>query len=349
MIFFLYITFISYLCNRNQILPPMAEKDSFKEIMLLQPNNITFGQFSITPTQDNILTCIADALQKHMTKEQDIPCDLFGEPYVTINCDEAGGYNHKKRVIKEAEDLATKIFRFRWQYPNGGRPIKTSGIIITTIHDEVGTNVLRLNFNKWAIPFLIYYGKGVGGTRFNKSIALSLRGDKTKRIYKLICSQKDKTRYEYPLDKFIKEFELGPSYTPAIIKRQILEPAKKRIKESASDVWFDYELITKYKQDNGRKQKADTIVFHIKTTAAIQGSDQFRRNETIRRWVDIAFDYPTDNKTITTTDKIISSDKCDMFFNKCNYYDDQITAGKMTTQHVKNTLLKILRDEFNIR
>ena len=38
-----------------------------------------------------------------------------------------------------------------------------------------------------------------------------------------------------------------------------------------------------------------------------------------------------------------------MFFNKCNYYDDQITAGKMTTQHVKNTLLKILRDEFNIR
>lgn len=349
MIFLLYITFISYICNRNQILPPMAEKDSFKEIMLLQPNNITFGQFSITPTQDNILTCIADALQKHMTKEQDIPCDLFGEPYVTINCDEAGGYNHKKRVIKEAEDLATKIFRFRWQYPNGGRPIKTSGIIITTIHDEVGTNVLRLNFNKWAIPFLIYYGKGVGGTRFNKSIALSLRGDKTKRIYKLICSQKDKTRYEYPLDKFIKEFELGPSYTPAIIKRQILEPAKKRIKESASDVWFDYELITKYKQDNGRKQKADTIVFHIKTTAAIQGSDQFRRNETIRRWVDIAFDYPTDNKTITTTDKIISSDKCDMFFNKCNYYDDQITAGKMTTQHVKNTLLKILRDEFNIR
>ena len=31
------------------------------------------------------------------------------------------------------------------------------------------------------------------------------------------------------------------------------------------------------------------------------------------------------------------------------YYDDQITAGNMTTQHVKNTLRKILRDEFNIR
>lgn len=122
----------------------------------------------------------------------------------------------------------------------------------------------------------------------------------------------------------------------------------KRIKESNSDVWFDYELKTKYKQNNGRKPKADTIVFHIKTTAATQGTDQFRRNETIRRWVDIAFDHPTDNKTITTTDKIISSDKCEMFFNKCIYYDDQITAGNMTTQHVKNTLRKILRDEFNI-
>lgn len=62
-----------------------------------------------------------------------------------------------------------------------------------------------------------------------------------------------------------------------------------------------------------------------------------------------AFEFPTDKKTITAVDKIIASDKCDIFYNKCIYYDDQITAGKMTTQHVKNTLLKILRDEFNIK
>ena len=77
MIFFCYVTFMFVYLQQKPTFPTMAEKDGIEEIMLLQPNNVTFGQFSITPTQDNILTCIADALQKHMTKEQNIPCDLF--------------------------------------------------------------------------------------------------------------------------------------------------------------------------------------------------------------------------------------------------------------------------------
>ena len=327
----------------------MQEKDpSINDLILLQPKSVTFGQYDISERQENILTLITESLQKHLTKEKPLNTDLFGEPYVVVKCDEAGGTNNKAKVIASAKDLISKVFSFQWKSKNG-KNVKSTGTIITTIHDVEGSNNLTINFNKWAIPFLLYYGEGSGGGLFSKNIALTLRGNMTKRIYKMISAYKDKTYYEYPIETFRKDFNVSKSYSNYLIGKKILEPAMKRIKESNSDVWFDYELKTKYKQNNGRKPKADTIVFHIKTTAAIQGSDQFRRNETIRRWVDIAFDYPTDNKTITTTDKIISSDKCDMFFNKCNYYDDQITAGKMTTQHVKNTLLKILRDEFNIR
>ena len=327
----------------------MQEKDpSINDLILLQPKSVTFGQYDISEWQENILTLITESLQKHMTKEKPLNTDLFGEPYVIVKCDEAGGTNNKAKVIASAKDLISKVFSFQWKSKNG-KIVKSTGTIITTIHDVEGSNNLTINFNKWAIPFLLYYGEGSGGGLFSKNVALTLRGNMTKRIYKMISAYKDKTRYEYPIETFRKDFNVSKSYSNYLIGKKILEPAMKRIKESNSDVWFDYELITKYKQNNGRKPKADTIVFKIKTTAATQGTDQFRRNETIRRWVDIALGYPTDNKTITATDKIISSDKCDMFFNKCNYYDDQITAGKMTTQHVKNTLLKILRDEFNIR
>ena len=327
----------------------MQEKDpSINDLILLQPKSVTFGQYDISEWQENILTLITESLQKHMTKEKPLNTDLFGEPYVIVKCDEAGGTNNKAKVIASAKDLISKVFSFQWKSKNG-KIVKSTGTIITTIHDVEGSNNLTINFNKWAIPFLLYYGNGAGGGLFSKNIALTLRGNMTKRIYKMISAYKDKTRYEYPIETFRKDFNVSKSYSNYLIGKKILEPAMKRIKESNSDVWFDYELITKYKQNNGRKPKADTIVFKIKTTAATQGTDQFRRNETIRRWVDIALGYPTDNKTITATDKIISSDQCDMFFNKCNYYDDQITAGKMTTQHVKNTLLKILRDEFNIR
>ena len=326
----------------------MQEKDpSINDLILLQPKSVTFGQYDISEWQENILTLITESLQKHLTKEKPLNTDLFGEPYVVVKCDEAGGTNNKAKVIASAKDLISKVFSFQWKSKNG-KNVKSTGTIITTIHDVEGSNNLTINFNKWAIPFLLYYGEGSGGGLFSKNIALTLRGNMTKRIYKMISAYKDKTRYEYRIETFRKDFNVSKSYSNYLIGKKILEPAMKRIKESNSDVWFDYELKTKYKQNNGRKPKADTIVFHIKTTAATQGTDQFRRNETIRRWVDIAFDHPTDNKTITTTDKIISSDKCEMFFNKCIYYDDQITAGNMTTQHVKNTLRKILRDEFNI-
>lgn len=327
----------------------MQEKDpSINDLILLQPKSVTFGQYDISEWQENILTLITESLQKHLTKEKPLNTDLFGEPYVVVKCDEAGGTNNKAKVIASAKDLISKVFSFQWKSKNG-KNVKSTGTIITTIHDVEGSNNLTINFNKWAIPFLLYYGEGSGGGLFSKNIALTLRGNMTKRIYKMISAYKDKTYYEYRIETFRKDFNVSKSYSNYLIGKKILEPAMKRIKESNSDVWFDYELKTKYKQNNGRKPKADTIVFHIKTTAATQGTDQFRRNETIRRWVDIAFDHPTDNKTITTTDKIISSDKCEMFFNKCIYYDDQITAGNMTTQHVKNTLKKILRDEFNIR
>lgn len=326
----------------------MEEKDSIRDLMLLQPNNMTFGQFSVSEWQDNILTLINEQLQKHMTKERPISVDLFGEPYVTIKCDEVGGKNHKSLVLKESRDLMKKVFTFRWVHPATHRTIETSGVILTNIHNEVGTNYVRLNFNKWAIPFLIYYGKGVGGTIYNKSIALSLRGDKTKRIYKIICSQADKTEYDYPINQFRKDFELSPSLDNNYIKRAILDPALKRIKESDSEVWFDYVMFTKYPKNNGRKPMADTIKFLIKSTKSVKGTDQGERNNTIYRWMYIAMEYDA-QATDAAFDIILKSPRTDDIYNRLRYWEDQITTGEKTTTHVKNSFRKMLRDDFGIK
>ena len=49
------------------ITPPTEE-----EIMLIQPNNVTFGQYNISEWQENLLTLISDKLQKHMTREEEL-------------------------------------------------------------------------------------------------------------------------------------------------------------------------------------------------------------------------------------------------------------------------------------
>lgn len=248
----------------KQITPPPAEITE-QEIMLIQPNNVTFGQYHISEWQENLLTLISDKLQKHMTREEELPKDLFNQPYVTVMCDEAGGKNNKSKVLKEAIDLLNKKFSFRWMHPKIKREIETiGGSVITTIHNVKGTNQIMINLNPWAIPFLIYYGVGVGGTRFNKGLALSLRGNYTKRLYKIICSQRDKREYYYPISQLRKDLEVPESHTNYDIDRKVLKTSKQRIKESGADVWFDYEMICKYPV-KGRKPKADTVVFKIHT------------------------------------------------------------------------------------
>ena len=92
--------------------PPTEE-----EIMLIQPNNVTFGQYNVSEWQENLLTLIGDKIQKHMTREEEHPRDLFNQPYVVIMCDEAGGKNKKNKVLKEAIDMLNKRFSFRWLHP----------------------------------------------------------------------------------------------------------------------------------------------------------------------------------------------------------------------------------------
>ena len=147
---------------------------------------------------------------------------------------------------------------------------ETTGVVITTIHDIKNTNKITININPWAIPFLIYYGVGVGGTRFSKSIALSLRGNYTKRIYKIICSQHARREYYYPIEQFRTDLGISEVYSNSQIDQKILRPSQQRIKESESEIWFDYKLICK-NPIKGRKPKADTIVFYHQHPSSTTG------------------------------------------------------------------------------
>ena len=320
-----------------------------KEIMTLQPNNMTFGQYDISPIQENILTCIADALQKHMQKKIDFQRDIFNQPFVTILCDEAGGERNKPKVIEAAKDLMKKTFEFRWQHPTTKKDIETYGTIISTIHNQKGTNQIDINFNIWAVPFLIYYGTGVGGTLFNKVTALTLRGKYTKRIYKIICSQRDRTLYKYDLEQFRKDMKIGKSYTNTHIKEKILEPAKEEVNNSSSDVHFDYELKC-LNPKKGRKPKADTLMLYIKPVKQkeITCGNVVEYNFVYER-IKKALDFPTDSRPVKAMENILNAAKLHDVYERIGFYEDQINLGNMTPTHVKNSILKILREDFNIR
>lgn len=321
---------------------------TIEEIMLMQPNNVTFGQYALSEVQENILTLVIDALQAHISKEKELPKDLFNQPYIEINCDEAKK-NGKYQIIQAAKDMKKKEFNFKWIHPEIHKTIETSGSIVTTVHSVKNTNRIVINFNPWAIPFLLYYGKGVGGSRFNKAIALTLRGDKVKRIYKFICSQRDKTEFYFDLDEFRKEYEISEKTTNSVIKRDILEPAKKRIMESNSDVWFDFDMITR-KKTKGRKPKADTILFKIfsKNPKESKGV-QFDEYRFVLFWLERCFDKTINSKAFDFIEKLVEIGKLKDVYNRCCFYDDKFTSGKMEMIHITRSIKKMLREEYDMK
>ena len=110
-------------------------------------------------------------------------------------------------------------FFFHWKSKNG-KNVKSTGTIITTIHDVEGSNNPNHKLQQMgnSVPTLLW--RGVGGGLFSKNIALTLRGNMTKRIYKMISAYKDKTYYEYSIETFRKDFNVSKSYSNYLIGKR---------------------------------------------------------------------------------------------------------------------------------
>jgi plasmid replication initiation protein len=219
-------------------------KNKLKAIELVQPNKVTNARYRYNETQENILTLMIDAIQLHMTRERPIQTDLFGEPIIRINANELGkgNYYNKKRLLKYVEDLRMKPISFEWKHPDTKKTVRTTTGLISSWHNYTDSPYVELTISKWAIPYLLYWGKGVGGTVFSKLIALKLPGEHTKRLYKLCKRWEDRGGFSMPLSELRQTLMLENKYIALKdFKKWVLEPAKKKMKEMA-DVYFEYSL-----------------------------------------------------------------------------------------------------------
>ncbi len=329
--------------------PSLDPDEMMKEVMLMQPNNLTFASYTLSPIQENVMTLIMDALQAHVSHVKPLNTDLFNQPYVEIQADEAGGENHKARVIREIADMRQKTFNFKWQVPDSSQKVETTGSIITTWHDYKGTNNIRVNFNIWAIPFLLYYGVGVGGTRFSKRIALDIHGNYTKRIYKMISRWKDKTQFEYNLMQFRADLQIPNSYTNESIKRRILIKSRDAIKSIDADVWFDFKLFAKHTKP-GLKSKSDTILFTIftKTENKIYGQTGDAVYNYLYYWLSEIYGKGSD-KILKAFDEINRQGAAQKVYDRCKYIENLLKNGHIDNQsHANNSVRKYLRETFKI-
>lgn len=318
---------------------------------IMQSNSVTFSRVALTRLQDNILTCIIDQLQDVLNGKRELDLDAFGQPYVTIDCDDAAGGEREKTHVKNAlRNMANLQFQMKYMY--NGKVQTTEGVIICCWTDIEGSNRLYIGLNAWAIPALIYTGKQIGGTLFCKNVSFQLKSVYSKRIYKFLCSQRNSKDEYHDIDicRFKEMFGVPESYTATNIRKRILEAAKDEIDSSDSDMTFDWESI----QDQITPGKKKALAY-IRIIPHHRATEEY--DETKEQWAAVYHYILTSSKTpdeaaaAQATEALAKFGKLSEAYYKFKWMDDQQAQGAMTNHGarwtnsmVSNAIRKYVKD-----
>lgn len=319
----------------------------------MESKNLTLSKYSYSEVQQNVLTLIQEQLKPFMTKDAhqaELQIDEMGEPYVVIDCEEAGSKKNKDSVIDEVKKMYNKPIQFRWRHKSWKNEIVTNCVIVTGYHDVVGTSTIRVNFNRWAIPFLVWYGVGVGGTVYDKTISLMLEGKYTKRIYKLICSYRDKGDYYYDIKAFREDLGVPKSYNTTMIRQKILEPAKRDIDATNSDVKFDFQYMMEKNGKSKHSAKQIHFIIHWKKTRDNLNQQDQKLYSKCYRIVSIC--HVPEADVVAICDLLLNNGMMKIVCERWDYYEDKICAGDRmasgqpyTTAIAINAMRKMMREE----
>jgi plasmid replication initiation protein len=319
------------------------ENEKKSVLTIIQPNKVTTARYYFTEREENILTLIIDALQKHMTREQTINFDLFKQPYITINTDDVGS-NNKKQYLAAAQALMKKTFEFEYiNEKNCTEEVR--GVLITTVRNEKQSQLIHIHINPWAIPYLLYWGKGVGGTIYNKKIALSIPGEYTKRLYKLCKKWEDRGGFTMSIDEFRAMMCLEEKYHKiADLQKRVLNPSIVRMKEHA-DVYFEYDL-----QKVGGSRQYNMIRFKIignnRNRTVENKTDMY---QLIYSMLSIPFPSIKSSKAMDIADKLSQDpDKFEAFYQRMKRLKEEFDVADKDITDLIKIIKHILKQDYGI-
>lgn len=233
---------------------------------IIQPNRVTMMRYAVTPLEENLFTLVMDKFQAELYDGKMMDRNLWGEPILNLNLQEIAPNQKPSDAFKALKNVKRREFGYAYINQKNNKEIEVDGVLFPTLlkHD----NYVQIKINTDALPFLLWLGESGGQkTFFNKITALSLSGGHSKRLYKMLCSWKNRGGWRIKIDEF-KDL-LKVKYSIKDLKSRVLEPAKEELyNNQSSDIWFEYttETSDELKQKGGRGRKPhDQLVFKIHT------------------------------------------------------------------------------------
>ena len=254
------------------------------------------------------------------------------------------------------------------------------GVISPEDIDHADDRHVFLSLNNWAIPYFLYYGAyDIYFGKVQKEIAIRLKGQTEKRLYKMICSMYGKkgNRCEMSLDSLrrklnlsgeirMKTFSDGDSpyyvtkkntYLRTDKLRKVLDQAQRAISESGSDCWFEYELVsrgTAAPAEKGGRPKLDTVIFTVfNRNASKEVVSAPYNEESYERLVDIfqlfaMYDIIPMMCVLESAQKVLDAGAAPVVLKKHAYYKKKLVSRDPYEAGSRDVYRKQLKHEFNI-
>lgn len=283
----------------------------------MQSDVIPFGIFreKLNEVQENVFTLTTERFSRHLVnlgRGDSLPADVTipdikrrlvaagfltdpaGNLVIDVPPKEVMPKSTKPALVREwCSQLCAIQVRFRIASWNGMEKVEAlQSLFIGTLTaadlDVRDNGHVFLSLSNWAIPYFIYCGaRDVWFGKVQKDVALGLKGQSTKRIYKMVCSMYGKRggAYELPVEEFRRMLNLSgeirrknvagadgddyyvtgkKTYRRADTLRRVLDNAKAAIDASGSDYVFDYGLAARNQNGRRGRQRMDTVVFRVR-------------------------------------------------------------------------------------
>ena len=351
------------------------ERLSVDQKKILQPKTVTRASYRISRLHYQMLVHIREELQLYITNN---PAEVSSQELITVPlfCSHYPHFEGKTAAFLESVKkfmCEDNVISFQWRYsssfhkslfqwmqrgvkgrgatrlePRDGELIQqVSVIIVNAVGCVNDPDKIIVSINPQILPFLLYYGPGVGGTCFDRDILLKMNSWFSCRLYEYIMDWSTScTTKVVSLDELRTMFQYPESYKVYDIKRKVLNVAKQEFESTGSSVLFDFKFKydAAYGPVTGSRGRYPSNCVEFKMYKR-EYSDwgELSRKQVLVMLQGIA-DKEKMHLCVPLASQVVTNGQDVRLKGKFNYYNAKVDARKMSVDEYKNTMLKIVRE-----
>lgn len=325
--------------------------------LLVQPRSVTYTRLRASPSLEHVFREAVRCLQSYMVDSAKsiilmrerfnfiVNIDMSQVPHVA---------RHPDRIEKFCRDLEKLRFVFEWdqrEFKDDEGAVHPavkysySGIIFIGHVKRSDSGVFGIHVNPMAVPYLTFIGKEMGRTQFDSDVLNALDTQYCKRLYLFLCDWAARGGLmQFSLEDFKDMVGITEKYTYSQVRRRLLDVMTERLDELGSDVRFTFTEV--YDPESKRRPRVAGIEFFSFYTKQKVSIDVVKR--ALTSCIGAVADKERRGLVEETVDKIVLSGQASRLLNKFKYYAKKMEDGSMKETEYKNTLLKIIRENFGV-